>query len=142
VPRANFFELDLLKMDTADTFDVIGSFDVLEHIQEDEEALRRIATALRPGGGLIVTVPQHQFLWSQSDESAQHVRRYERAELVRKVADSGLKVVYVSSFVSLLLPAMLLSRKLNRVKSSEHNLLKELQIGGATGFICERILNV
>ena len=66
-------------------FDVVGAFDVLEHIVEDEDVLGQMFKATRPGGGLLVTVPQHPFLWSASDEHAMHQRRYSRAELRRKV---------------------------------------------------------
>jgi hypothetical protein len=66
--------------------------------------------AVRPGGGIIVTVPQHRWLWTPLDDYAQHERRYSRAELIRAIESAGLDVVRITSFVSLLLPLLLASR--------------------------------
>ncbi len=63
-------------------FDVIGAFDVIEHIEEDTAALTQMYQALKPGGGLLITVPQHRFLWSAVDEMSYHKRRYHRNELI------------------------------------------------------------
>lgn len=91
--------------------DVVGAFDVLEHIPEDTAALTQLYQALRPGGGLILTVPQHPSLWSVSDEVGHHQRRYTQKELESKVRQAGFEVSFVTSFVSLLLPLLWLSRK-------------------------------
>ena len=72
-------------------FDVVGAFDVLEHLVEDEKALAQMFNAARPGGGLLVTVPQQRYLWSASDEHAMHQRRYSRAELREKSRAPGSK---------------------------------------------------
>jgi SAM-dependent methyltransferase len=59
-------------------FNLIGMFDVLEHIPEEMKTLRALREALAPGGRLLLTVPAHQYLWSYFDESSQHCRRYSR----------------------------------------------------------------
>ena len=110
VPTANFSKLDARKINDNKLFDCIGAFDVIEHINEDELVLSNLSRALKNGGTLLVTVPQHRWLWSVVDEHACHVRRYTRSELVSKVTQSGLTVEYVTSFVSLLVPFMWLSR--------------------------------
>ncbi|HVT33544.1 MAG TPA: class I SAM-dependent methyltransferase [Rhodanobacteraceae bacterium] len=92
-------------------FDAVGAFDVIEHIEDDRRVLENVHAALRPGGGLLVTVPQHPWLWSDTDIAACHVRRYTRAELREKLAAAGFDVLRITSFVSLLLPAMLLARR-------------------------------
>ena len=83
---------------------------MLEHIDEDEAALAAINRALRPGGGLIVTVPQHRWLWSETDRFSGHERRYTRRELRAKLAAAGFEPRLVTSFVSVLLPVMMASR--------------------------------
>tara|TARA_B100000029_G_scaffold442035_1_gene460204 strand:- start:294 stop:1067 length:774 start_codon:yes stop_codon:yes gene_type:complete len=110
VPNANFSKLDARKMTDEERFDCIGAFDVIEHIKEDELVLSNLSRALKNDGTLLVTVPQHRWLWSTVDEYACHARRYSRAELIGKVIESGLKVEYVTSFVSLLVPLMWLTR--------------------------------
>jgi SAM-dependent methyltransferase len=110
VPTATLLQMDAREIPFQSTFDVIGSFDVLEHIEEDEAVLHQMAKALRPNGGIILTVPQHRALWSVIDEQAMHKRRYIRQELVAKVEKAGFEVLFVTSFVTLLLPMMYLSR--------------------------------
>jgi 2-polyprenyl-3-methyl-5-hydroxy-6-metoxy-1,4-benzoquinol methylase len=69
---------------SAETFDVIGEFDVLEHIEDEKAVLMAMHRALRPGGDIALTVPQHPRLWSGTDEAAHHKRRYERGELEKR----------------------------------------------------------
>ena len=126
MPSVNFTQLDARKMDEEELYDVIGAFDVIEHINEDELVLSNLSHALKSRGTLLVTVPQHRWLWSRVDEYACHVRRYTRAELVRKVTQSGLTVNYVTSFVSLLVPLIWISRL--RTKSRNTKPLDELHI--------------
>lgn len=110
VPGAHLYQIDARQIPFVEEFDVIGAFDVLEHIPDDVAALASIAGALRPGGGVIFTVPQHRWLWSATDDYACHERRYRRHEMVEKIAAAGLQLEFVTSFVTLLLPVMMLSR--------------------------------
>lgn len=95
-------------------YDCIGSFDVIEHIDDDELVLYNFHRALRSGGFLLLTVPQHPWLWSSADAYAHHVRRYTRSELRAKVMKAGFRILDCSSFVSLLLPLMVLQRLTSR----------------------------
>jgi SAM-dependent methyltransferase len=110
VPAATCLQLDARHVPYRDEFDVIGAFDVLEHIPDDRAVVDALAAALVPGGALAVTVPQHPALWSRQDDHAHHVRRYTRRRLHGLLAAAGLEVALSTSFVSLLLPAMLASR--------------------------------
>ena len=127
VPQAELFQMDARHIPFADHFTVIGAFDVLEHIQEDEQVLSQMYQAVRSGGGIMVTVPQHRFLWSKSDEYAHHVRRYRAGELRRKAEKAGFEVLRLTSFVSLLLPFMLLAR-LKQRRTPEFNPTTEFEI--------------
>lgn len=127
VPQASLYRLDARQLPFVAEFDVIGAFDVLEHIEEDEVVLQQFHRALRPGGGIVVTVPQHRWLWSAVDDDACHVRRYTRSELAAKVAAAGFRVDYATSFVSLLLPVMALSR-LRRGGEGRPDPLAELRL--------------
>jgi SAM-dependent methyltransferase len=110
VASANVAQADARSLPYAEVFDVVGAFDVVEHIDDDIGALRSLARAVRPGGGVILTVPQHPFLWSSFDVASHHQRRYRRTELEQKVRDVGLDVELSTSFVSLLLPLMAAAR--------------------------------
>ncbi len=110
LPDVELLQMDARHIPYVDEFDSIGAFDVIEHIDDDERVLAQMGRALRPGGVLLLTVPQHPWLWSPHDDAAHHVRRYTAAELSQKVERAGLLIEFESSFVSLLLPMMALSR--------------------------------
>ncbi len=93
-------------------FDLIGAFDVIEHLDDDEKILRRFWQEIRPGGHLIVTVPAHQGLWSYFDDLAHHRRRYAPAELECKLVSAGFADIYVTQFMAALFPPMWLKRRL------------------------------
>jgi len=76
--------------------------------------LAQVREALRDDGGVVITVPQHRFLWSAADEYAGHVRRYRRSELLARLAAAGFQPLLVTSFVSLLLPVMWAARARRR----------------------------
>lgn len=69
----------------AQTFDTILYADVLEHIEDDLAELSRAALCLRPGGCLIILAPAHAFLYSLTDASVGHFRRYS-SETLRATA--------------------------------------------------------
>lgn len=123
VPNAELLQMDARHIPYEDEFDVIGAFDVLEHIEEDEMVLSEMTRALHPNGGIILTVPQHPQLWSRQDEYACHVRRYKMGELREKVRRAGFHIAFETSFVSLLLPAMAASRLM---QSRRHEAIDEM----------------
>jgi hypothetical protein len=112
-----FVQMDARRVPATGLFDLTGAFDVIEHIGDDEGVLRGLRQATRSGGGIIVAVPQHPWLWSRADELAYHERRYCRGELEDKLRRNGFQVVFSSSYTTLLLPMMIASRML--VKSQE-----------------------
>src|SRR5436190_5288771 len=97
---------DVFQHSFGQSFDLIGAFDVIEHLDEDEKILRRFWQQIRPGGHLIVTVPAHQGLWSYFDDVAHHRRRYAPAELECKLVSAGFTNIYVTQFMGALFPAM------------------------------------
>ncbi|QNP83056.1 class I SAM-dependent methyltransferase [Agrobacterium tumefaciens] len=110
---------ELVQMDARDimaenAFDVIGAYDVIEHIAEDEMVLHSMHKALRPGGGVVIAVPQHPWLWSTADEVAYHERRYKLGELEDKLNRNGFRPVFSTSYCSFLLPIMMTSRLVER----------------------------
>ncbi len=113
LPAAEFAQMDACRMPFVDEFDVIGAFDVLEHIDNDGLALAQIYRSIKPDGGLILTVPQHNWLWSNIDVVSEHKRRYCKKVLKEKLEKAGFKLINVTSFITLLLPFMLASRMIS-----------------------------
>lgn len=88
----------------------MGLFDVLEHIEDDVAALRRLREMLVDDGRIYLTVPAHRALWSSIDEQAGHFRRYTRKQLVRVLEEAGLEVDFASYYFRPLLAPMFLLR--------------------------------
>ena len=139
---AELFQMDARKIPFEDEFDVIGAFDVLEHIKEDAIVLEQMYRAIAPQGGIVLTVPQHPFLWSQADAYAHHVRRYRACELKTKVERAGFKILRMTSFISLLLPLMLVSRLRQRQPNPEYDATSELSISGWMNASLESVLSL
>ncbi|HEX6476234.1 MAG TPA: methyltransferase domain-containing protein [Acidimicrobiales bacterium] len=73
-------------------FDVVYSFNVLEHIADDGRALRELRRVTAPGGTLVLYVPAFQLLYSAMDRKIGHLRRYRRRQLVSAVEQAGYGV--------------------------------------------------
>jgi SAM-dependent methyltransferase len=110
LPGVVLLQMDAGNIPYVEEFDVICAFDILEHISRDDEALKQIHQALKRGGGLMITVPQHPWLWSRADDDARHLRRYTRQDLCHKLIENGFRIIMASSFISFLLPLLIISR--------------------------------
>lgn len=110
LPSIELLQMDARELPYEAEFDLVVAFDVIEHIKEDELVLQNFHRAIKPGGGCLITVPQHQWLYSPVDEAACHQRRYGARDLHKKVEAAGFRIIRSTSFVTLLLPLMLASR--------------------------------
>ena len=142
IPQAALFQMDARKIPYENEFDVIGAFDVLEHIKEDREVLAQMCSAVRPDGGIILAVPQHPFLWGPADDYGHHVRRYTAGELKSKVEDAGFAVLKMTSFVSLLFPLMLVSRLKNKRSAGAYDPMSEIKINRLMNSLFIKILDL
>lgn len=115
-------------------FDVIGMFDVLEHIPEEHATLLAVREALAPGGTLMLTVPAHQYLWSYFDEAAHHCRRYSAADIRQRLTETGFQVEFLSEFMACTFPLVWVFRKAaarrrhSKVESAESLAEKEFRV--------------
>lgn len=100
-------------------YDLIAILDVLEHVEEDRAALAAMATRLRSGGRILITVPAHPWMWSAHDVVNHHQRRYTRATLKAVIAEAGLKIEMLSWFNSLLFPLAAGARVAGRITGKE-----------------------
>jgi len=113
--RATLFQADITQFPGGAWCDVVGLFDVIEHLADDVMFLKAAREMLRPGGRMIISVPQHPWLWSAHDCRAGHKRRYTRAELQAKLAEAGLSAVRTTSYVTALLPVLAIQRWIGRM---------------------------
>ena len=101
------------------SFDLVCLFDTIEHIPDQELALREVRRVLRPGGSIFVSVPAYQWLWSHNDKTAHHCRRYTASRLravLRKTGFAPQKTSYFNSFLlPLIVPSVLWQKLMDRL---------------------------
>lgn len=141
LPGVELFQMDARRIPFKEEFDVVGAFDVLEHIKEDEDVLKQMHQATRSGGGILITVPHHPSLWSASDDFARHARRYTARELSDKVTKAGFDVLRITAFVSFLLPLLTMSRFKQRFSSKPFDPTSEFNINPSVNAALEKILD-
>jgi SAM-dependent methyltransferase len=84
------------------SFDLVVALDVIEHLPDDVEFLRRAGDLLAPGARLVVAVPAFPALWSQHDVTFQHFRRYTATTLREAILAAGLvpeRITYLHAMV-------------------------------------------
>lgn len=90
--------IDKLKNCSPGTFDYLFSFDVLEHIKDDETMLQKWSSYLKDGGICLISVPAHANKFGRSDEMMGHIRRYEKKELTKLLSNCGYKDIKVFNY--------------------------------------------
>jgi SAM-dependent methyltransferase len=145
-PAVELIQLDATSMPFRGEFDIVGAFDVLEHIDEDEQVMRGVHDALRPGGLFIVTVPQHPWMWSAIDDIVRHKRRYARPDLLRKLRAARFEIVFCSSFVTVLFPAMvawrLRARMRRQPRDDREAFASEVTLPPIATRVCDRLMRI
>jgi len=146
LPNVDFVQFDVTQGKIGEQFNIITAFDVIEHIDNDDAALSNISQMLNKDGVLIVSVPQHMFLWSNLDEIVKHKRRYSRRELVAKLKANDFDIDYATSFLFILFPLMLLSRLFDRggdqSPSDEQGLEKRVKFSGVLNTIFDFFMRI
>jgi len=142
LPHASLFQMDSRRIPFEEEFDVVGAFDMLEHIQDDQTVLFEIFKAIKRGGGVLLTVPQHPFLWSEWDQWAFHKRRYTSRGIIRKVEKAGFRLVGCTSFVSILFPLMLLDRLGRHSKQEGFDVFKRFKVRSSLNRTLSKIMSV
>lgn len=115
-------------------YDYVMSFEVLEHIQEDVQAIKEWRGCLKPAGKLIISVPAHRRMWGASDEWAGHMRRYDLADLHNCLDAAGLRIessyCYGFPILNLLAPLGNLICKIKSAKRKRNR--EEIDVSYAT----------
>jgi len=113
--RSPLPELDGVSND----YDLIGAFDVIEHIEDDRAALAAIATKLKPGGKFMMTVPAHPWMWTAHDVANHHKRRYSKRSLRALVEGSPMRLQKIGYFNSLLFPVAVAERTVSKLRGKD-----------------------
>jgi SAM-dependent methyltransferase len=105
-------------------YDLVGAFDVIEHIADDRAAVASIASKLKPDGKFVMTVPAHQWMWSAHDVVNHHQRRYSKRSLKTLIERSPLRLDAIGYFNSLLFPAAVAERMASKLRRRDDADLK------------------
>ena len=93
--------------------------DVIEHLPHPVDALAEARRVVGAAGVVIVTVPAHNWLWSEADQVLGHQRRYRRSALRGDLAAAGLKALWISHVFSWCVPPVWAARKLKPSSGAE-----------------------
>jgi SAM-dependent methyltransferase len=80
---------DLSALEADETFDLVCAFEVLEHIEDDVEALTQWRERVRPGGWLLLSVPAYQRRFGPADVRVGHFRRYDPLDMRTLLLSTG-----------------------------------------------------
>ena len=105
-------------------YDLVGAFDVIEHIEDDRAAIASIASKLKPGGKFVMTVPAHPWMWSAHDVVNHHKRRYSKTALKQLIQGSPLRLEAIGYFNGLLFPAAVAERLYSKLRGKDDADLK------------------
>jgi SAM-dependent methyltransferase len=141
-------QFDLTRCPLPDnSVDVVVLLNVLEHIADDEAAVREVARILRPGGAAVIEVPAGPHLYDVYDKVLMHHRRYRLAGLRDLLQRNGLHVDHASSLGAFLYPAFRFVKLRNKRYLSEPEEVQRQVVAGAirkTGRnrLCEVVMAV
>lgn len=100
-PSVTVFQVDLCELTGLPDFALVDSMiclNVLEHLHDDEQALRNMRERVKPGGLLVVLVPAYPWLFNSMDKAVGHFRRYRRGELESRLTANGWNVEHMYRF--------------------------------------------
>jgi trans-aconitate methyltransferase len=89
-PTATFKNCDVATNALDESFDLVVSADVVEHIADDFTAIKNMAAMTAPGGRLIISTLQGRM--RNFERQVGHVRNYELGELEEKIRSAGLTI--------------------------------------------------
>ncbi|MBI2821296.1 MAG: glycosyltransferase [Acidobacteria bacterium] len=107
-------------------FDTVMMINVLEHVPDEAQSLRNVSSVLKPGGRVVILVPQQPALYGSLDKALEHRERYTAAGLRRALTDAGFSIERIFDFNRFSVPGWWFNGKLLRRKSFSHVQLKIL----------------
>jgi SAM-dependent methyltransferase len=137
-------QFDAVKCPLPDTsVDAAVLLNVLEHVEDDREAVRQTARILKPGGIAVIEVPAGPHLFDVYDEHLRHYRRYSLGGLTAMAVAAGLTIVERSHLGCLAYPGFALVKRRNQRYLAAHpDAKKRLVEGNITGTSGSRLLRL
>jgi SAM-dependent methyltransferase len=108
-----------------ESFQTVIGINVLEHVEDDEQALIHLRSLLKPSGRLLLLVPSKKWAYTDLDRQLGHFRRYEKKELAVKLAKASFRIEKLYFFNIIGLIGWIVRDKIQR---SESEGLKPSQI--------------
>ncbi len=125
------------ELEESEKYDVICAFDVLEHIKDDNLALKNIYRVLKKDGLFIFSVPAFQFLYSGHDVYMKHHRRYSMRGLRQRLVDNDFQITKIFYWNFFLFPVVFINRIIFKKKTINSDVQK---ISKALNFVFFSIL--
>ncbi len=120
----------LNQLDVDEKYDFIVFFEVLEHIKNDDQAIKQISNFLKNDGYLVLSVPAKKNLWDNWDILAGHVKRYEKHELMNLLRDNGFEITQFYSYGFPFLNILKIARKFLIRKSPSKSMVDNTKKSG------------
>jgi SAM-dependent methyltransferase len=119
---------DLLQTTLKDSsVDLIFLFDVLEYIENEDEALKEICRILKNSGLILISVPAFKLLWSHHDNQAGHKKRYRKKGILEFAKRNNLEVEFLAYYnSSFFIPIFIIRRILRLLPQGDKKLEIEL----------------
>lgn len=136
----NTFVMDAQEIILNEKFDLIIASDCLEHLQDDEKALKNWNSLLNNNGMMYVFVPAFKSLWSYHDVINQHFRRYTKLELKTKLENQGLQIQKASYWNFFLFIPIYLFRQISSTLKNKNKDTSDIAM--STNFINKLLTNL
>jgi len=91
-------------------FDLVTSFEVLYHVEEDLKAMQELVRVLRPGGYLLLRLPAYEWMRRQHDIQVSTIRRYTAPQVRRLFEESGITSVRLTYVNTILFPLAIIKK--------------------------------
>jgi ubiquinone/menaquinone biosynthesis C-methylase UbiE len=98
--------------------DLVLALDLLEHISDDKRLMEEFYRICKPGGYICLTVPAHQYLWSEHDEALHHFRRYSKKSFAALFQDSRFTLLKLTYAITVTYLPIVIFRKVQRLLRS------------------------
>ena len=115
------------------SFDLIVALDILEHLENDIDALKEFHRILKEDGYILISVPAYQFLWSEHDIAVHHKRRYSMEEINTCLLEADFRVIKKTFAITSIAPVVFIYRIIGKIypgfkkqKNSDYVLLPVL----------------